>query len=312
MKQEWKKQLSKYKEQDPSAKLLAKTEFPRMLKELCSNVNFRDHLPKAFEKCGLYPLNAEKPKERIPSVASTETIARHIDQQILKSFEVKRFGGVKKPRGKKVPAGQSYTNQPVESSESDQSSNEEGDSDESVSDEVQNDTTDDDELPDPSLKVPFVEQLHSAGNNNMKKTLFTPVTFAGRKKRAVKGKKSILSFIDLETPAPSSSQSSAVSLRSKWKCGDMVCAVYEGEWFMAEVKESRPGISKDHVLLSYMKIKGHNTFAWDKEDLYETPISDIILGVTSPDLKNSRGHIGLNKKDLSFVESFIKTCLRQV
>ena len=94
-----------------------------MLKELCNNLNFRDHLPKAFEKCGLYPLNAEKPKERIPSVASTETIARHIDQQILKSFEVKRFGGAKKPRGKKVPAGQSYTNQPVETSASDQNNN---------------------------------------------------------------------------------------------------------------------------------------------------------------------------------------------
>ena len=266
MKQEWKKQLSKYKDQDPSAKLLAKTEFPRMLKELCNNLNFRDHLPKAFEKCGLYPLNAEKPKERIPSVASTETIARHIDQQILKSFEVKRFGGAKKPRGKKVPAGQSYTNQPVETSESDQSSNGEGGGDESASDDVQNDTTDEDELPD---EVP-VERLPSARNNNVKKTLFTPVTVAGRKNKAVNGKKMILNFIDQETP--SSSQSRASTLTSKWKCGDLVCAVYEGEWFLAEVKESQG--SQDHVLLSYMKIKGHNTFAWDKEDLYETPVSD--------------------------------------
>ena len=75
-----------------------------------------------------------------------------------------------------MPAGHSYTNQLVETSKSDQSSNGEGGGDESASDDVQNDTTDEDELPD---EVP-VERLPSARNNNVKKTLFTPVTVAGR------------------------------------------------------------------------------------------------------------------------------------
>lgn len=48
MKSSWREQLRKYQDQDPNAKLLKKTEFPRMLKELVESLNTKQHLPKAI------------------------------------------------------------------------------------------------------------------------------------------------------------------------------------------------------------------------------------------------------------------------
>jgi hypothetical protein len=46
MKACWRKQLREYAGQDPSASLLQKTLFPKMLKELVETVKFQQHLPK--------------------------------------------------------------------------------------------------------------------------------------------------------------------------------------------------------------------------------------------------------------------------
>ncbi len=56
MKHAWRAQLKKYADMDPTAKLLKKTEFPRMLKELLLELKPAEHLPKALEKCGLIPI----------------------------------------------------------------------------------------------------------------------------------------------------------------------------------------------------------------------------------------------------------------
>ncbi len=48
MKRSWWEQLRKDQDQDPNAKLLKKTEFPRMLKELVESLNTQQHLPKAI------------------------------------------------------------------------------------------------------------------------------------------------------------------------------------------------------------------------------------------------------------------------
>jgi hypothetical protein len=48
MKTAWRKQLQKYREKDPTAKLLMKTVFPGMLKELVESLNTKEHLPKAM------------------------------------------------------------------------------------------------------------------------------------------------------------------------------------------------------------------------------------------------------------------------
>jgi hypothetical protein len=47
LKAAWKKQLKDYADRDPSAKLLAKTEFPRMIKEVLESLKPQEIIPKA-------------------------------------------------------------------------------------------------------------------------------------------------------------------------------------------------------------------------------------------------------------------------
>ncbi len=47
LKAAWKKQLKGYADQDPTAKLLSKTEFPRMVKEVLESLKPELLLPKA-------------------------------------------------------------------------------------------------------------------------------------------------------------------------------------------------------------------------------------------------------------------------
>ena len=51
-----------------------------------------------------------------------------------------------------------------------------------------------------------------------------------------------------------------------------------------------------------MLIKGNNSFAWgSKPDLHVTLNEDIVLDNVVPEPVNSRGHLGLKKKDLQTV-----------
>jgi hypothetical protein len=72
----------------------------------------------------LAPINRDKVLDRIPSILKS-----HVDQVLLEKLEVRRFGDekTKKGRGKKVPAGDSFsTREEVEKEEVvDQFSNEE-------------------------------------------------------------------------------------------------------------------------------------------------------------------------------------------
>jgi hypothetical protein len=61
MKSSWRQQLRRYQDQDPDAKLLKKTEFPTMLKELVESLNTKQHLPQEnglifFYRTGTYYL----------------------------------------------------------------------------------------------------------------------------------------------------------------------------------------------------------------------------------------------------------------
>jgi hypothetical protein len=81
-----------------------------MLKELVHG------LPSAFRKCGLYPLNRLEVLNRISSIVDSHNIARNRDKSLLETLEVRWFGNLskKKPRGQKIPAGQSYSAQESE------------------------------------------------------------------------------------------------------------------------------------------------------------------------------------------------------
>jgi hypothetical protein len=83
-----------------------------MLKELLDTLNPGRLLPKAFEKCGLCLIDKNKVIERIPSIQQSQEVASNLNTAVLKKLEVRWFGdkkAKKKPRGQKVPAGQSYS-----------------------------------------------------------------------------------------------------------------------------------------------------------------------------------------------------------
>jgi hypothetical protein len=87
----------------------------------------------------------------------------------------------------------------------------------------------------------------------------------------------------------------------------MVVTVYEREWFIAEVMEEQErGVPGGYTRLKFMAIKGNNVFAWpNKEDRVITYNEDILLENIDPIPLNSRGHFGLNEKDLKRVQSWM-------
>ena len=116
--------LRAYGDKDPYVKLLVKSHFLKMLKELVASLKPQDLLPAAFQKCGLYPLDRSKVVEFIPSTTSTQQVASHVDSALSQRLKARRFGEAKKkqPPGMKIPAGQSYTH--VESEEEETSEDE--------------------------------------------------------------------------------------------------------------------------------------------------------------------------------------------
>ena len=56
-------------------------------------------------------------------------------------------------------------------------------------------------------------------------------------------------------------------------------------------------INKGHSLLSYMTIKGRNSFAWGAKDFLLTLHEDILLAPITPVPVNNHGHFGFEKKN---------------
>ena len=84
------------------------------------------------------------------------------------------------------------------------------------------------------------------------------------------------------------------------RIGSNVVAVFEGQWFIAAVVDDQEGVQSGYTKLSYMTIKGPNSFAWsDRADVMITLNEDIILSDVEvlPVPGNSRGHMCLNKND---------------
>jgi hypothetical protein len=239
MKSAWRAQLSKYADKDPAAKLLLKTEFPKMLKELLLSLNPKQHLPAAFEKCGLVPLNRNKVLERIPSVKDTHTIARNLDASLLQKLEVRRFGDQsrKKPRGKKVPAGQSYSREEAKSSGEEDSEGEDSVGEDSVGEDSVGEDSEQENSEQENSKQGDSEQEDSEQENS-------------EQENSEQVDDTIQELGDEELPEPG---------RTGLRAGASVVAVYEGQWFLAEVTGDQVGVAVGYTNLSYMTIKGSTT-----------------------------------------------------
>ena len=251
MKRAWRNLLYRKANENENFHALKKVDFPTHLKELLSELNPTEHLPRAFEKCGIAPLNRMKVIERLPTVASSEAVAENLDRSFLEKLETRRYGEKKRaprPKGKKIPPGASYTDADAESNVDDEDVGDgdvsDGDVDDveedqlMVGDEDERDEENDDELPDPS------------------------------------------------------------TVRQKF-----VVALYEEEWFLAEVCDNQKGVTAGYTKLSFMSIRGHNKFIWAKPDILDTVNEDILLKNVSPIPVTNRGHLGLTDKDLKIVLS---------
>ncbi len=103
---------------------------------------------------------------------------------------------------------------------------------------------------------------------------------------------------DEELPEPHPGASSLKFVTS-------VVAIYEGQWFLADVVESQEKGGHGYTRLSYAAIKGTNCFTWtDKPDIMVTLNEDILSEVNVVPL-NNRGDVGLTKQDFKKVENWM-------
>jgi len=156
----WKTQLRRHKKLDPYCKVLQKTEFPKMLKELWDTVDGPRLLPAAFEKYGLVPLNLAKAVERIPDVDSTKEITAHVHQTLMKELQLARFVKKRKPKGRgKVLAEDSHSTVQLPSPQNNDHNSGSEDSDHN---QVNLDSVDFDELPE--IEIPDMVIVTAAYN----------------------------------------------------------------------------------------------------------------------------------------------------
>ena len=289
LKEAWRQLLTKYKAQHPTQTGIPKTVFPRLLARLLSTSKPGQHLPAAFEKCGLYPVDVEKGVQRIPDrrMACTDSVRELLDSTLGEKLEELRgFNKPKQIRGKKikVPAGASYTaveDEEVEEVEEDEEGQEDegGEGDAEDQEEVvavrkrrrvmrvesDGDSDDDMELPDLSDDDDDDEEEE-----------------------------------DVDEPGPGCAQPAH-------KVGQFVVAMYDSTWYIAQVEGEEPeNECEGFTLLKYMERKGHNQFVWGQvSDQLKTINTDILLTVEPPVPISSR-FLGLPKDVVKEVEKLLR------
>lgn len=82
--------------------------------------------------------------------------------------------------------------------------------------------------------------------------------------------------------------------------GGYVVAEYENRWYVANILDIK---NKNKILkLKYMEPKGPNNFVWpSKNDIFDTPISDILTTVRTP-VSVSKRFLGLTTEDYQKVQ----------
>ncbi len=234
----WQKQLQDYADKDTSASL--KTVFPGMLKELLDTLQPGQLLPAAFAKCGLWPINKNKVLERIPSAMQAKDVAAHLDSTLLERLEVRRFGdknAKKKQQGIKIPACQSYSKLEEEKAEAEDSSmddSEDKTEHSSISNKEKIENSDAKEM------ISGFEWMEESGADWLRE----------EELRAEE-----LPDLDIVVPR-----------KNLTAC---VVAVYEGQWFLADICKDQTIVDPGYTRLNYMTIKGKNSFTRGlKEDIH--------------------------------------------
>jgi hypothetical protein len=191
------------------------------------------HLPAAFEKCGLHPLNVDRAVERIPS--RSMECDRETTRELLSSTlgekleELRGFNKEKRKisRGKKVmvPPGKSYCDEMDITEEEEEKDEEEGREDEEEEEEVRR---------QPPRRMARWDQSEESDED---------------------AEELLDNMEENEEPQPKKTPEYAV--------GSYVVAVYDGNWFIAQVEGEEPeNECEGFTLLKYMERRGNNQFVW--------------------------------------------------
>jgi hypothetical protein len=284
--------LKEYKEKNPGQAGIPKTDFPRLLEKTLIRADPGKHLPAAFEKCGLYPVSVDRAMERIPhkDMDCSNSIKELLNSSLGDKLDQLRGTAKKskvKQRGKKtkIPAGKSYSAMPVETEEEEEASMDEVNSGD---DEVN--SGDDEEV----------------------------VMSKGMGKSKLKTKRTVLpiqtsdsdSEMELPEPAVLTDTGAGGSWRSRpanFEIGSFVVAVYDRQWYLAQVEAEEPEEESEGLtLLKYMERRGNNQFLWGPTcDRLKTLDCDILLRVEPPIPVSSRLW-GLPKDVLKEVEKLFR------
>lgn len=263
MKKHWRRLLNEEMATNADFNAVAKAEFPRMLKALMEKLNYKELLPSAFRACGIYPLNVDRALRDIPTVSQSKEIATNLDSLLLKKLERQRFGDKKK----KVPRGKQL---PAGASYSAAYMSEaEEDSDREDSDREDSDGEDSD---GEDIDGEVIDGEDIDGEDSDKEN-------------------------DEVLPEPNAT-GTASGTGTK-----LVVAVYEEEWFVAEVAADQTDVPAGCVKLMYMAPRGKNVFAWpERADIMVTEKDDILVSGIEIEPVNSRGYFRVKDNDFKRVK----------
>lgn len=268
LKKAWKSILTAYKLKNPKVVGIQKTDFPSLLASLILKADPGKHLPAAFDKCGLFPVNSARGMERIPSrrmVTDSETTRALLDSTLGEKLEELRgVGNVeKRKRGKKikVPPGKSFCADPDTSSESEDMDRDEAEDD---GDEEEEDELDPDEL------------LGGGDGVAKSKKRIRPLVMTSDEEDD--GHEEEDDSNEEEESVP------VVRKEPEFRVGTYVAAVYDSQWYIAQVEAEEPeNECEGFTLLRYMQRKGPNQFVWgEKVDTLKTINEDILSKLPPP------------------------------
>ncbi len=296
LKANWRRILTSYKEKHPNQVGMPKNDFPFLLATLLKEADPGKHLPAAFDKCSLYPVNPERGMERIPSrdmPVDLQTTRELLDSTLGEKLEALR--GIRsdqkpKQRGKKIKIapGKSYcadpdTDSSEEAASEEEASEEEASEEEASEEEVSEEEASEEEAVDDIQQ--FVEERRKGGLRALSES-----------------EEDQMEVEQLVGGGDTRGGRSPV-----YPVGSYVVAMYDNEWYVAQVEAEEPeNECEGFTLLVYMERKGPNQFMWGTtRDSLKTINRDILLRVDPPIPVSSR-LMGLPKNIVKDIEKLLR------
>lgn len=278
MKKAWRVVLTQFKKDHPKLVGIPKPMFPGLLKALMETAKPAQHLAAAFDRCGLYPFNPKRGMDRIPSRDMEQNLEG--DRALLnvtfgkKLEELRGLGPQEKQkRGKKVKTapGKSYTVPDTDSEE------------ESEADLLPGRGKGKDSSEESEEDVDAL--LEGGGEGPSRRVESSRRVLKGR---MVDSSEESGDDGDAEDMWDDLVQPTKYTLLHP--VGSYVAAIYDREWYVAQVEAEEPENETDgYSLLKYMERKGNNQFVWGSgKDTLKTVNTDILRRVDPPIPVSSR------------------------